>query len=184
MSTRQTTFGELYNTLGVIQKTATGRDWWRKGGIQAIPKEAYATIMLDGAPGLEHPIVEDVADQQVPWGEARVEVKVEFFKGDAREAALRFRNALNLVAREWDLWLIASRVSAIQLIDVAAAFRVDIEPRAEIRVTLTANIRPETMLEDTSLDSIASVDIDLTHVSTGGVEDGQTYTITAPVEES
>jgi hypothetical protein len=168
---RSTTFTELYATIGAIVTEATGRKWWRKGGIQAIPKEPYATIMLEGGDGYEYDVVENIETGndflQVPRGMSDISVKVEFFKGTAVVHAALFRAAMFLEKRNWDLWEIAGQAGNFKLVDVSTAFLSDTESRAEVRFGLLAHIVELTSETVTTIDSITvTLETDLLDGST------------------
>jgi hypothetical protein len=185
------TFGELYNAFGALIAESTGRPWWRKGGIQAIPKEPYATIYLSQAGSIQQEVVENVEIvgdtvqyEQVPWGTSYVDVRVEFFKSkendSALQAAMRLRMALKTVERYWDLWELCSLVGPIELLDISAAFRADIEPRTELKFQILANVW-EPPLTAPQIGEIASQHITVdTSVDTEDIE----IDAAKPVEES
>lgn len=179
---RKTTFNELYSMLGQVVLEATGRRWWRKGGIQSQPQGTYATVYLTEAVGLENDIVSTELQEpsvsgemfkQTPWGICRVEARIEFIRSadddTAIQASSRFRTALRLEERYFDLWNIMGLASGVQLIDISSIFRVDIEPRAEVRFTFYANITDEPLVGDEIYD-IQSQLIDLTHDRQDDVE--------------
>lgn len=169
-----TTFADLYSALGTIVTAATNRQWWRKGGIQGVPTEPYATIFLEEAPGNQHEVVElvdeEVGFSELPWGTSRVRAKVEFFKGEAANDASRFRTSMRLSERFYDLWRLCGLSGGLELVDVSTSFREDIEPRAEVRFYLNVNIFGPLPLDGTSLNDIESIDIDITHVKPDGSE--------------
>lgn len=180
---RGTSYDELYNALGAIALSSTGRKWWRKAGIQARPNYPYAVIYIVEADGLENQVVESVeldqpgdngeSFQQKPWGAATLDVTVEFYQdkaGDtALEAATRFRNSLRLEERFWDIWEIAGLAGGVRLIDISSIFRADIEPRTELRFKLNANISEPDALVD-KIHEITSQRVDVTHVRQDGEE--------------
>ena len=180
----QTSFDELYTKFNTLVTRATGRRAWRKGGLQAQPAGVYATVMLSEALGMEKDVVEDVVlafplttgetIQQVPWGTATLDVRVEFFRSGpedtALQAAQRLRAALRLEERFWDLWEVCSLSGAIRLTDVSAAFRADVEPRAELRFSILANIVEPLPLADVNIHEIDYQEVDLIHVGLDGTE--------------
>lgn len=193
MSSR-TSYDNLYAVLGQVIKKATGRDWWRKPGMQVRPTGPYATIYMTEGVGLESPVVENVeleepgpgeeSFQQVPWGTSTIQVVIEFYKSQPNDTALhaatRMKNALRLEERYWDLWLVCGLVGAVRLIDVSAIFRADIEPRTEIRFTLIANIVDPLPVAD-NIHEISSLEVGVAHI---GRDDAETETgiiVTAPI---
>lgn len=183
----KTSYDELYTTLGAVVQAATGRPWWRKAGIQAQPQGPYATVYLVEGVGMENPVVESVeldpvgdngeTFRQTPWNTTYQDVTVEFFRsasGDtALEAATRFRTALRLEERFWDLWNICGLVGSVRVLDISAIFRADIEPRAQVRFTIYANIADPAPLADDNIFDMQSQEVDVIHVR----QDGQETTI-------
>ena len=191
---RKTSFDELYDTLGPIVQRATGRRWWRKGGIQGQPTGPYATVLLVETEGLEQQVVETLelaapaeageTLEQVPWNTGRVDCRVEFYRSasndSAKQAATRFRSALFLEARYWDLWQIAGMVGGVRLIDVSGAFRADIEPRAEVRFSFYANLADPPPLDEARVQEIDAQEVHVLHVS---LDETETETVVAVEED-
>lgn len=183
MSSR-TSFDALYLKIGNIVQAATGREWWRKAGIQAQPSGPYATVYIEEGTGLQHQVVESVEldpvgpngeiFQQTPWGATHLDCKIEFYRDadpdTALVAAMRFRNSLRLEERFWDLWEIAGLVGNIRLIDVSGAFRADIEPRTEIRFNLYANIVDPLPLIGNDIYDIQTQEVTVKHVQQNETE--------------
>lgn len=180
-----TTYADIYSALGAIVTSSTGRQWWRKGGIQVVPTTGYATIFLEDVGGDEHEIVElvDVPEggfNEQPWGSGRIRVKVEFFKDEAQNDARRFQVALKLSKRFLDLWKLCGLSGTIDFVDVSSSFRSDIEARAEVRFYVNANITEPLPLDGTTLEEFESVQLDVTHVK----EDKEETEITETVENT
>ena len=151
-----TNLDAIYNALGAIVASSTGRLWWDKRKIQAQPTNPYATIYITVGDGLQMPVTENVllstpgpngeTFKQYPWGTVLLDVQVEFLRsnpatGDyAQRAAKRFENALRLTEREYDLWLICGLSGAIRYIDISAIFRADVQPQARVAFRLLANL--------------------------------------------
>jgi hypothetical protein len=170
----------MYDALGGIVTESTGRNWWRRGRMQAIPVESYATIYLDAAQGFEHDVVEvgffDGSLTEFPWNSSRVKVSVEFFKKDAIGAANKFRNALKFDKRFFDLWSLCGLAGAINVRDISGAFMADIEPRADVEFYVLANL-----LEDPEkIDQIDSITVDITHVKLDNEETELSITVEDP----
>lgn len=182
--TRKTSFDEIYTTIGPIIKRVTGRDWWKKKGIQARPNTPYALISIQQGVSLQNQVVESIeidppsgtgeVFRQTPWNATTLECRVEFFKDGindaAYDAATRFRSALYLEERFFDLWEICGLVDNVTIIDISTLFRADTEPRAEVRFTLTANIADPAPLDDTDIYDIQSQEINVTHNSIDNIE--------------
>jgi len=191
---RKTTFNELYAMLGQVVQESTGRKWWRKGGIQSQPKGPYATVYLTEAVGLENDIVstELLAEpalngemfKQTPWGISKVDARIEFIRSEegdtAIQASSRFRTALRLEERYFDLWNVMGLASGVQLIDISSIFRVDIEPRAEVRFTFYANITDDPV-KGSELYDIQSQLVDLVHDRQDDVETSIPVTVSGNV---
>ena len=165
-----TSYDELYSVLGGVVQLLTGRSWWRKAGIQNQPGEPYATLYIMQSPTSSLDVVdtveaEDGSLSERPWGQTKLSVKVEFFRGgqigeaSALVAATRFANGLKLSARFNDIWTIAGLVDEIIVMDVSAMFRADVEGRTEVRFMMTANISNPLPLPDTGIAEITSVGI-------------------------
>lgn len=154
---RKTSFDELYSVLCVLVAYTTGIPCWRKMGIQAQPNGAYATVYLMEGPSPVQDVVEqidtspdestfppDPSIYESPVGLTRLDCRVEFFRNvisqPALDAAIRFRNSLQLQNRFYDLWEISGLVGEIRIIDVSAMFRADVEGRAEVRFSLYADV--------------------------------------------
>jgi len=163
---RSTTFDELYTTLGQVVTRATGRPYWRKGGIQARPDRTHATVYITQGQGFVPEIIELVelagttpgeTLQQVAWGTMRLQAEVEFIRSgpndSALQAATRFKNSLQLDARWSDLWEIAGLIGPVDLMDISAIFRADSEPRTRITFHFYANVT-ELPLNDTNISDI------------------------------
>ena len=180
---RGTSFDELYNTLGALVLSATGRPWWRKAGIQARPKEPYAIVYLAEGMGLEKQVVEhgeiapylgDEVFTQTPWGTTILDVRLEFYgsreNNTALEAATRLRQALYLEERFWDLWELCALNGGVRLIDLSQIFREDVEGRTELRFSVIANITEPAPLADKDIYDIQSQQVNVTHVKQDGEE--------------
>ena len=166
MSARKTTLDELYTTLLALVVKVTGRPTWRKNGIQVQPRGPYATVLLREGPSPTQDVVYDDSDTggQFPTGLTLLECKVEFFRNvaimSANEAAIRFRQSLQMEARFWDLWTISGLCGEIRFIDVSSMFRGDIEGRAEIQFNLYADIGTVPLVTEPIAD-IGSLEIDV-----------------------
>lgn len=181
---RKTSIDELYTALGNVILKATGRKWWRKGGIQAQPVGPYVTIYIAEGVGLEQEVVSNElleeplpsgeCFRQTPWGTLRCEAKIEFLRskeGDtAIQASTRFRNALRLEERYFDLWTIMGMIGGVQFMDVSSVFRADIEPRCEVRFSFYANVADPPPLADVDIFDIQSETINVTHVRSDELE--------------
>ena len=178
-----TSYDALYAALGLVVKQATGRPWWRKGGIQSQPIGTYATIFLPLGTGLQNDVVERIAldaptnevdANEQPWGTVKGECQVEFFRSapndSALDAATRFKNSLRLEARYMDLWQIMGLVGGADVLDISSLFRADIEPRARVSFQFYANIASPAPLTGSETQDIAFQTIDITHVQKGGTE--------------
>jgi hypothetical protein len=175
---------DIYNALGAVVKSTTGRAWWRKGGIQAQPTGPYATVFLIMGKGVEHdvvdrvpitPVTETSGDaKEIPWGTRLIECQIEFFRSatndSASDAATRFKNSLQMQARFLDLWLIMGLVGTVDVLDIAALFRADTEPRMRVTFQAYANINEPYPLDGDSSTDIQFQTIDITHVKQDGVE--------------
>jgi len=181
---RHTTLEELYEAYGALILRSTGRPWTRKKGIQARPKKPYATLHIQQVETFEKTIVENVElfpfgvngeiFEQLPWNTSLLNMEVAFYSdraGDTVEiAASRFRSALALEARYWDLWLLSALAGRIQAIDLSLIFREDVEPRIELRFQIMANIVEQAPLADYEIYEIKQQQIDITHVGIDTVE--------------
>lgn len=159
---RKTSFNDLYIAWCELVTAATGRVCFRKTGIQTQPNTAYATIYFEQGPSAVQDVLETaVLDTPLPtgetlsvtvWGTTRLNIKVEFFRNSdahrAQDEALKFRNFLQLPERWGDIWQICGLVGPIDFIDVSGMFRSDIEGRAEIHLSIYANIATTTYLYD------------------------------------
>ena len=174
----KTSYDELYTVLGAVLLQTTGRPWWRKEGIQARPTTPYATIYMYQATGQENDVVQTLQLEeptasgenfrQTPWGTSLVECRVEFLKSTtnntALQAATRLRNALRLEARYFDLWEVMALSGKVDIMDISAIFRADVEPRAELRFQFYANIADPAPLTGQDIYDIESQTIEVTHV--------------------
>ena len=175
---RHTSFDELYTTYGALVSAATGRQWWRKAGIQARPTTPYATIFFTQVDGYEKPFVETVTldpvaeggerFEQVPWCTSQLEAQFDFY-GDrpnntALMAAQRLRSSLYLEARIWDICMISALAGRVQIQDLSTIFREDVEPRVTVRFLILANIVDPLPLADTKIFDISHQGITITHV--------------------
>lgn len=189
--TTATTYDELYDTIGTIVQSVTGRDWWRRTGMQSQPRGSYAVVYLAADQALQHQVVENVeldppglndeVYEQKPWGTATIDCVVEFYRDaindSANQAASRFRNSLYIEKRFEDLWRIAGLIGNVRWLDISGAFRADIEPRAEVRFSFIANITnpgPDLTvpgaIESNQIYDIQSQQVDVTHVKPDGSE--------------
>jgi len=176
----RTSLDELYDTYGALMLQVTGRQWWRKPGIQARPKSPYATIFFSQLEAYEKQIVENIESTgtkpytQIPWGTSQIQAQFEFY-GDrtgntATQAAHRFVSALSLEERYWDIWQISALAGRVSSYDLSLAFREDIEPRVELRMMLIANITDPLPLPDADIWDIHSQEVDVIHVGIDNVE--------------
>lgn len=164
-----TTMSQLYKTLCQVVISATGRKIWSKGGIQATPNFPYATVFLSMGDGFAKDTIINVplstpgpnqeTLKQYVRSTLHLQCVAEFYRsnGDndtAAIAALRFKQALQLQEREYDLWRICGLTGPIQFIDTSAIFRADTEPRAQVRFYLYANLGEEP-LNGTDLSEIS-----------------------------
>jgi len=173
-----TSLNELYETIGMVVQSVTGREWWRSTGMQSQPEGIYATIYLNMDQPLQHQIVENVeldpvgenleVFEQKPWGTTTVDCIVTFYRSSpdnsADESAVRFRNGLYIEKRFEDLWKIAGLVGNVRRLDISGAFRADIEPRTEVRFSFISNISEPGPVDSNQIYDIQSQKIDLTHV--------------------
>lgn len=162
----KTTLDQLYTTINTLVNKVTGRPVWRKTGLQVQPRGPYATTYLREGPSQVQDVVytDPATGNQYPTGLTRLEVVVEFFRNvavmSASEAAIRFRQSLQMDERFYDLWTIAGLVGEIRYIDVSAMFRGDIEGRAEVRFNLYADIGAVPFTTE-PVGDIGSVEIDV-----------------------
>lgn len=184
MST-ETSLNELYDTIGVLIQSVTGREWWRSTGMQSQPKGIYATVYLQMDQPLQHQVVENVeleplgenleVFEQKPWGTTTVDCIVSFYRStsnnSADEAATRFRNSLYIEKRFEDLWRIAGLLGSVRRLDISGAFRADIEPRTEVRFSFMANISEPGPVDSNQIYDIQSQEIDIIHV---GLDNSET----------
>jgi hypothetical protein len=180
---RTTSFDELYSLLCQVVTETTGRRCWRKAGIQAQPVGTYATVYLEEAAGLEQEVVTDVelpapgpgepSFEQRPWGTSTLRAKVEFYRSTPNDAVLdavtRFRTGLRLEARFWDLWEVCGLLGGTGVTDLSGPFRGDIEPRAEVRFQLLANVAAAVALAP-DIHEIQCQEVNVTHVRQNGIE--------------
>lgn len=177
--TTATSFDELYDTIGAIIESVTGREWWRSTGMQSQPTGIYATVYLKMGTPLEQQVVENVklnpvdenleVFEQKTWGTTTVDCVITFYRSmpdnSADESATRFRNSLYIEKRFEDLWQIAGLVGSVRRIDISGAFRADIEPRTEVRFSFISNITdPGPVDFSNQIYDIQSQKIDITHV--------------------
>lgn len=179
---RKTSHSELYEALGAVVSSATGRKWWKRAGIKNQPQGPYATIYINSGVGLEMPVVEnvsvkddeDVAFKQSPWGTLLLDCVITFIRSASNDTAIvaanRMRNALYLEEQYYSLWEIAGLVGQVRILDISAAFREDIEPRAEIRFSVYANIAEDDPLSGINITDIQSEGVTVTHVGLDGQE--------------
>jgi hypothetical protein len=170
-----TSLDNLYDAYGALVLSVTGRQWWRKAGIQARPKLPYATIFFAQVDSNQQQIVENVEDDyesgkpfaQIPWGISQVQAQFEFYMdrpgNTVQQAANRLRQALYLEERFWDVWQISSLSGGVQTFDLSLAFREDIEPRTEVRFMLNVNLVDPLPLPDTEIWDIHSNEIKVLH---------------------
>jgi hypothetical protein len=152
MSVVITSFEDLYVALVALigVTTGLGNKVWRKTGIQAQPTGPYATVYLTEGPSPSIDVVDDIEIEnpatgepsftQRPWGTTHLECVAEFFRAGAMDAAVRFRNALQLEARYDDLWAVAGLAGEVRIVDVSTMFRADVEGRAQVRFRMYANV--------------------------------------------
>ena len=173
-----TSLTELYDTIGLIIQSVTGREWWRSTGMQSQPEGIYATVYLQMDQPLQHQVVENVeldpvganleVFEQKPWGTTTVDCTVTFFRSalgnSADESAIRFRNSLYIEKRFTDLWKIAGLLGSVRRLDISGAFRADIEPRTEVRFSFMANISEPGPVNTNQIYDIQSQKIDIIHV--------------------
>jgi len=164
---------DLYNQFITLIKTVTGRDCWRKYGIQSQPAGTYATLELSECTmspvspvakvSNTQTLITDPAYSQVAWGQSLIQCKVEFFRNElvdtAFDAAIRFRNSLLLEDRYWDVWNYCGLVGDIRMIDVSTMFRADVEGRAEIRFSIYANLSNPLPLPNTNITDISEFEL-------------------------
>ena len=152
MSTR-TSIDELYTLLCSLITAATGRQTWRKAYIQTRPVEPYALIQLTQGPSFGQDVLQtEVQDadengctiKEFVLGTTHIQCKAEFFKDfqeqPATQAAIIFRNFLQMSARFEDIWALAGLTGAIDFLDVSTIFRQDTEGRAEVTFSMYANL--------------------------------------------
>lgn len=145
----KTSIDNLYTAVLDLVTTVTGRPAWRKMGLQVAPKGPYATVYLKEGPSATQDVIDNVSlDEggfsQSPVGLTLLTCSVEFFRNvsalSATEAAIRFRQSLQMESRFQDLWNICGLVGEIRFVDVSEMFRHDIEGRAQIHFNLYADI--------------------------------------------
>ncbi len=173
-----TSLNELYDTIGTIIQSVTGREWWRSTGMQSQPEGVYATIYLQMDQALQHQVVENVeldplgenleVFEQKPWGTTTVDCIVSFYRNttdnSVDESASRFRNSLYIEKRFEDLWRIAGLLGSVRRLDISGTFRADIEPKTEVRFSFMANISELGPVDSNQIYDIQSQKIDITHV--------------------
>ncbi len=173
-----TSLNELYETIGTIIQSVTGREWWRSSGMQSQPEGVYATVYLQMDQPLQHQVVENVeldplgenleVFEQKPWGTTTIDCVVTFYRSttnnSAGDSAIRFRNSLYIEKRFEDLWRIAGLLGSVRRLDISGTFRADIEPKAEIRFSFMANISEPGPVDSNQIYDIQSQEIDIIHV--------------------
>lgn len=173
-----TSYNELYDVIGTIVQSVTGREWWRRTGMQSQPEGIYAVVYLASDQPLQHQVVENIeltppgtngeVYEQKPWGTASIDCVVEFYRdaenNTALESATRFKNSLYIEKRFEDLWRIAGLVGNVRWLDISGAFRADIEPRTEVRFTFISNIANPNPVDTNQIYDIQSQRIDVIHV--------------------
>lgn len=165
---------DLYKAVGALVVKSTGRLWWRRAGIQAQPTGTYATVYITNVDGIQNQVVENVdyleagMDQPVDgqaffqqaWNTSRLEVEIDFFRSKTNDtvhdAASRFRAALMLEERFWDLWKLCGLIGGVTVQDISAIFRAETEPRVKLRFHLAANVADPLPLADTPIYDIES----------------------------
>lgn len=172
---RKTSFSELYTTLGAIVTSSTGRSWWRKDSVSAQKSGPRALIYISQLNGNSRQMVELIEIYPIPstgkrftvtpWGTGFVDVEVEFYgsanNDSAIEAATRFRQALYMDERFFDLWKIAALTGSVNITDISAIFREDTEKRARVNFSLGAHIAEPEPLADTEIPDIETQRIDV-----------------------
>lgn len=180
---RKTSFDELYITLGGLLLNATGRPWWRKTGLQTRPQQPYTLIYMVETESIEKQVVENIdigyggtnreTFEQTPWNTIRIDCRFEFYgkreNDTPLQAATRAKAMLYLEERLWDLEEIAKLSGAPRIIDISGAFREDIEPRAELRFYLWANVADPLPLKDTEIFDVETQEINVVHNSIDNV---------------
>jgi len=181
----RTSIDELYNKIGAVILLSTGRNWWRKSGINTAPKSTYSLVNITQSDSIENQITEDVEKdtpaitgeifEQVTWGTSLLDIEVEFFRsGDndtASDAATRFKNSLALQARFYDLWEVCGLSGSVRLTNIGEVFRQDTEPRWRVQFSVYANVTDPVPLNDNDLFDINSQTVEVTHV---GIDDTET----------
>ncbi len=162
---KKTDFNELYVVLCHLITKVTGRKCWRKMGMQAAPRGPYATIYLKEGPSAAQDVIEEFpvlspatggfTIVQAPKGLTHLECQAEFFRNvavmSALDAAIRFRQSLQVDERFFDIWRIAGLTGEIQTVDFSAMFRVDVEGRAEVRFSMYACIGATPLTSDNQI---------------------------------
>lgn len=173
---RKTTQNELYTQWVALIEQLTGRPTWRKGRMLTNPVGGYATIWMGEGPSPTQEVIEYVPrvveneleptlNQEV-WGTTHLECVVAFHRDTterAASAAVRFRNALQLEQRFFDIWQYCALSGDIRFVDISGIFREDIEPRAEIRFSIYANLTYDdpVVSPDQSIHQIDNVDLNI-----------------------
>jgi hypothetical protein len=179
-----TSYNGLYIALGTLVTNSTGRQWWRKGGIQIRPRKPYATIFLAEDTAHEKQVVENVdidgsGDDgetfiQVPWSTKILNVQIMFFgnmaNGTAFESASRIGSALYLEERDRDLYQICALSGGVRTIDLSTWRMDDIDIRAEVRFNIAANVADPQVLTDDAIFDIDTQNVIVTHVKQDGTE--------------
>ena len=163
--TQRTSYDELYNAFGALILSATGRPWWRKGGIQTRPSTPYGVIYIAESIGIEKPVISNVElyqprltgelFEQVPWGTSYLDIEIEFYGNRSTDtahiAAQRIKQALYLEERFWDIWELCGLSGGVRITDISGMFREDIDPRVRVSFTVIANVADPLPLEDTDV---------------------------------
>lgn len=149
------TSNDLYTQWVNLITQLTGRPVWRRGRMITNPAGAYATVWFGEGPSPAQEVIENVALvpvsetdptlREVVWGTVRLEGVVAFYRDLAAERALDtaigFKNALQLEARFLDIWRYCGLCGEIRTVDISGIFREDIEPAAEVRFYIYANLQ-------------------------------------------
>lgn len=180
-----TSYDELYDTIGTIVESVTGREWWRRTGMQSQPQSGYAVVFLGSVDILAQQVVEDIeldppatggeCFRQVTWGTSIIDCEIDFYRNNgnndtAAQAATRFRNSLHHTERFYDFWKIAGLLGNVRQLDISGEFRADIEPRQQIRFQIQANVALPVSLSGSEIFDIGSQEINITHVQQDGTE--------------
>jgi len=172
---RKTSFTELYSTIGAIVTSATGRSWWKKDSVSAQRSGPRAVVYISELMGNSRQMIELIEIYPIPangdrftvtpWGTGYLDVEVEFYgKGtndSATDAATRFRQALYMDQRYFDLWEISALAGGVRITDISAIFREDNEQRTRVKFTLGAHVADPEPLADTEIPDVESQQIDV-----------------------